>query len=179
MTVLADLQQVFEELKEEADEEEEFKLAGVSFIIGLLSREDEISAYEKAQEYSSSNHLVNSMALDVAKLAYAIRQVNDVKLPVSISDGDRKQARSKVLLKELMQMPSSLIEALTVKYNTANGRLREKLDLQTISFENFIGDLDKIQAEADKLDSMDDDELEEVLEEVPLDNTDAAESAKE
>lgn len=149
MSLLQQIRSTMTEMREDADEREDFELGPTKFVIGLLSREEEVFAYEKAQEYSDSAHVVNSLVSDVIRMSYAIRMLNDIEIPVSIEDPDTKKKikRQALLEGELMSMPSTLIEALVVKYNTANARLRDRLGLTTFTVEDFVTNLTSLEDE--------------------------------
>ena len=108
------------------------------FEITVLTRQEEIDAQAWADQ--DSDGLSHVLKMDVARLSFAIKKIDGVEMDPYVRDpetGDNMQ-RNIFLRKELMGLPSPLLDALVNKYNIAKSKLREKLGMQQVSLETLF-----------------------------------------
>lgn len=117
---------------------ETFESDGVKFTITVLTRREEIDAQAWAE--AGPEGLSHVLKMDVSRLSYAVKAIDDVPLPDYIEDPQLETSTQRhIFLREhLLDMPSPLLDALINKYNLAKSKLREKLGMQTVTLESLF-----------------------------------------
>jgi hypothetical protein len=152
---LARIKNSFRKLEEKNRVTEKFDVEGISFEVGILSREEEINAQEWADH--SSEGFSHVLKLDVAKLSFAIKSMGGLDLSEFIEDEESGQTiqRNIIFREELMRMPSPLVDLMMTKYNSARNKLRDRLGLQRVSLESILGNMEELQGVADSREDID------------------------
>lgn len=133
---LASIVKVIKEVKEKNDIREDFEFEGVKFWVGLVTRDEEIKANVYASGYTGMS---NILMLDVATLAYAVKNINGVELYQFMDDEEGKPVETAIFMREqLLTLPSPIIDKLIGSYHIAKNKLRKKLGLTVLEFDSLM-----------------------------------------
>lgn len=156
---LSDILQVLDNVKKENDIREVFEFSGISFEIGLITREQEVAANDYASSYQG---LTNILVLDVVLLSYAIKKINAIEIKETLYDDTTKEeVEAPVFLrKQLMNMPSPIVDKMIGHYHIARNNLRKKLGLTVLDFDDLVEAAKKGQRVINEVDMPDLDQIE-------------------
>lgn len=160
---LLSVMNVLNEVKQKNDIREPFEFEGVKFMIGLVTRDEEIRANSYAASYTG---ISNVLVLDVVLLSYAIKSINGFETTGILDDESGNSVEAPIFLRDqLMGMPSPLIDKMIGVYHVARNNLRKKLGLTVLEFDTLleaakskqkdildvnIPDVEQLEAQADQ-----------------------------
>lgn len=151
MSGLQSLKKSLSKLKKVNTLSETFEVDDIKFGITVLTRQEEIDSQSWATV--DADGLGNILRLEIARLSYGIKTIDDIDLPPIVTDPDTgdKMERHIFLRGQLLDLPSSMIDAMTHKYNLAKDALRKKLGLQKVSLEDLFAQAQSLQDVAEEL----------------------------